>query len=73
MQASGAFKGHLVTKKVKTYNLITVVLVIIENVTFRVEVLDVVVSKTFKVHVTCMENGCYLELSFLPRKHKETI
>lgn len=68
MQASGAFKGHLVTKKVKTYNLSIVVLIIIENVTFHVQVLDMVVSKIFEVHVKCTANGCYVELPFLRTK-----
>jgi len=60
VQASGDFKGHLVTKKVKTYNLNTVELVVIKNVTSHVQVLDMVLSKTFKVRVTCMGNGSAL-------------
>jgi len=49
--ASGAFKGHLVTGKVKSYDINTDRLVIKESANFHVQVLDMVVSKPFKVRL----------------------
>ena len=72
-QASGDFKGHFATEKVETCNLGTAVLDTTESMACHEQVINTVVSKTFKGHVTCMTNGCLLELPFPLKKQKVTI
>lgn len=60
-QASGDFKGHFSVLDTR------------ESMACHQQVINMVVSKTFKGHVTCMMNGCLLELPFPLKKHTVTI
>jgi len=54
----------------------TCLIIITESMIFQLQFLDMLVIKISQrvTHVTCMENGCYLELPTNTRwKHKKTI